>query len=222
MYLYLFQMENNDERQSGKEREDRSVFSERLVRKALQDYSARLRLELPAGILREAAIERTEKGKPFFAGLPASKTIELPSIHFSVSHSGNWWGCLMAGEPVGFDLEAIRERVNYRKIAERFFSKEEREWVKTSGPDTFYDIWVRKEAYVKYLGTGLAEGLNSFSTVEDRKFLKKLIREKDNSGKQLHCYISPLEIGCGVKAAYCCGSGDPVKAKIDLEPWNID
>lgn len=222
MYLYLFHRENKDERQPGEEREDRPGFSERLVRRALQDYCARLRLELPAEALREAAIERTEKGKPFFSELSAPKRNGLPSIHFSVSHSGSWWGCLMAGEPVGFDLEAIRKRVNYRKIAQRFYSEEESEWVEASGSDTFFDIWVRKEAYVKYLGTGLSEGLSSFSTVEGGGFLPKVILEKCKTREQLHCYISPIDIGCGVKAAYCSGSGNPVKARIDLKSLEID
>ncbi|MDD3168662.1 MAG: 4'-phosphopantetheinyl transferase superfamily protein [Eubacteriales bacterium] len=220
MFLYLFQSDKKDGRQNNGEQKDRSAFSERLVRKALRDYSERQLLELPPGVLSEAVIVRTKKGKPFFSGLPAVERDgeEPPAIYFSVSHSGNRWGCLMAAEPVGFDLEVIREGVHYMEIAQRFFTEEECEWIVEAGADAFFDVWVRKEAYVKYLGTGLAEGLDSFSVVGSEGLSPKVILKKSGTGNQLHGSIGKVEIDCGIKAAYCSGSGVPVKAVIDLVP----
>lgn len=224
MYLYLVQKEEKDERQNGRDQEDRSVFGERLVRKALYDYCDRQRLGIPDHTLRDIAIERTEKGKPYFTGPPATGPAEesngLPGICFSVSHSGNWWGCLMAAEPIGFDMEAIRKEVHYEKIAQRYFTEAERDWILAAGTDAFFDVWVRKEAYVKFLGTGLAEGLDSFSVVENGRLSQAVIRRENKTGNQLPCYVGTLNISDEVKAAYCCGSGKPVKAIIDLEGRN--
>lgn len=217
MYLYLYNGTNKDDLLNGKEQENRSGFSDRLVRKALQAYFEKEKPEIPKEVLRETVIERTEKGKPFFFGLQAAGQGGIPEVHFSVSHSGNWWGCLMAAEPVGFDLEMIREKVNYEKIARRFFTVDECALILTTGADAFFDVWVRKEAYVKYLGSGLAEGLDSFSVVENGVLLSRVLSRKNRTENHLPCYVRTIEIGSGVKGAYCSGSGNPVKKIYTLE-----
>ena len=217
MYLYLYHSDNRDKKQKGKEQETRSDFSDRLVRKALREYCQHQQLLIPDEELREPIIERDGKGKPYFAGLSAAGLQGRPPIHFSVSHSGSWWGCLMAEEPVGFDIEVPRESLNYIKIAQRFFTKEEWEWILIAGLDAFYDVWVRKEAYVKYLGSGLAEGLDSFSVIEYGKFSTQVISRKCDCRNHLPCFIRPCEIGDRVKAAYCSASGNPIKAMLSLE-----
>lgn len=199
MYLYLYHRESNEKGQNS-ERESRAAFHERLIRQALEDYMDRNGCILPDEILSAVPIAREEKGKPYF--------LDLPAVHFSASHSAGWWGCLMAGEPVGFDLEVCREKVGYEKIARRFFAEEECDLILNAGREAFFDVWVRKEAYVKYLGSGLAEGLASFSVAENGRLSSQVIRSRTP------CYLHACEIGTGVKAAYCCASGDPVKATI--------
>jgi 4'-phosphopantetheinyl transferase len=196
MVLYLYYNENKGERQS-----------ESLVRKALSDYCMRQLPEIPAESLAAIEIAREEKGKPFFQKLPADRCGRIPQVHFSVSHSGNWWGCLMADEPVGFDIEVCRDKVSHEKIAGRFFTEAEADLILAGGPDVFFDVWVRKEAYLKYLGTGLAGGLDSFTVAENGRLLDQ-VKE---------CFIRPVKIGDGVKASYCSCSGDPVKAVVSLE-----
>lgn len=208
MYLYLYYSENMD-RQTG--------FSEKLVRKALSDYCGRRLPEIPAELLTKIAIAREEKGKPHFQGLPAGRDGKTPPVHYSVSHSGNWWGCLMADEPVGFDMEVCRNRIDHEKIARRYFADEESALILSGGADAFFDVWVRKEAYVKYLGTGLSVGLGSFTVSENGRLLDQVaIKRNEECGRPL-CFIRSVEIGEGVKAAYCSKSGDPVKAVVSLE-----
>jgi len=203
MYLYLYHSENRD--------------SDVLVRKALREYCGIQKIKLTDEELRDIVIEREGKGKPCFAGLSTAGDQGNPVIHFSLSHSGSWWGCLMAEEPVGFDLEVCREKVNYEKIAQRFFTKEECELILAEGLDAFYDVWVRKEAYVKYLGTGLAEGLDSFSVIKDGERSPEVISKKSKAQDRLPCFIRQCEIQDGVKAAYCSVSGNPINATITLE-----
>ena len=123
----------------------------------------------------------------------------------------------MAEEPVGFDIEVPRESVNYVKIAQRFFTKEEWEWILIAGQDAFYDVWVRKEAYVKYLGSGLAEGLDSFSVIEYGKLSTQVTSRKSDGRNHMPCFIRPCEIRDGLKAAYCSTSGNPIKAMLSLK-----
>jgi phosphopantetheinyl transferase len=182
---------------SGGTPESRSALSERLSRQALSDYAARKGLGFAAETLRNAAIEKGAMGKPCFAGLPS------PQVHYSVSHSGPWWGCLMAAEPVGFDLEVRREGVSWEKIARRFFTEAERALVLAGGPDAFFDVWVRKEACVKYLGSGLARSLSAFSVAEDGGFSPQVTLDPGH----LRCAVRPCKVAGGVKAAYCC-AGD--------------
>jgi phosphopantetheinyl transferase len=49
------------------------------------------------------------------------------------------------------------------KIAKRFFAPEEAEMLLPDPTGAFFPIWTKKEAYVKWTGRGLAEGLSSFS-----------------------------------------------------------
>ncbi len=42
------------------------------------------------------------------------------------------------------------------------------------GEDGFWNLWVMKEAYVKYLGTTLAKGLQQYSMVENGRLRKEI------------------------------------------------
>jgi len=102
---------------------------------------------------------REEKGKPFFP--------EYPHIHFSISHSGDFWACAFSGEPVGFDLQ-IKEPRDFEGIAKRFFCPEEIRVLaeKNHCTDAFYPMWTAKESYVKFLGRGINGKLNDFDVTK--------------------------------------------------------
>lgn len=105
----------------------------------------------------ELAIALDEYGKPFAAG--------RENIHFNVSHSGKWVVCCVDALPVGIDIELVKP-VDIR-IAERFFSRSEQEaLLSKKAPEReafFYELWTLKESYIKALGKGLSEPLDSFS-----------------------------------------------------------
>lgn len=180
MVLYVCQIDPMQDRNS-------------LITKALKDYNNRKSLALNEESMESAVIIRDSKGKPYFQDL---------GVHFSVSHSGHWWSCLMSGEPVGLDIEVLRERENFLKIAERFFTKEESEFVEQNGIESFFEIWVRKEAYIKYVGTGISEGLSSFAVVKDSKFLNH-IKQSFQGNEKKEGYLKSIEISPELKAAFC-------------------
>jgi 4'-phosphopantetheinyl transferase len=138
MYLYLHQSENMNRRQNSPAGEELAAFREKLIRQALHDYCTRKKQPAAYEALKDAPIKKEPKGKPYFADESMNNRKKFPPIHFSVSHSGDWWGCLMADEPVGFDLEVCREKVNYEKIARRFFTAEEHDWILSMGREALF------------------------------------------------------------------------------------
>lgn len=208
MYLYLCQKTETQNLRGGPY--SSSGFSEAMVRKALRDYCVRRKLLLTEQELAGMVIRRGVKGKPYFSD--GSEIVNgAKAIHFSVSHSGDYWGCLMADEPVGFDMEVIREKVQYKKIAHRFFAAEECEMIRAEGRESFFEVWVRKEAYVKYLGTGLSEGLSGFSVVSGGGLSQRVMHGTN-------CFLGACTVHDGVKAAYCCSGSKPLEDTIWLEP----
>jgi phosphopantetheinyl transferase len=86
------------------------------------------------------------------------------------------------------------------KIANRFYNDDEISYINTHGEDAFYQIWVRKEAYIKYLGKGLSFGLKNVSTIQDNRFLQKFSDafiaeiQTNESWYGAYCSTSPLFI----------------------------
>lgn len=97
---------------------------------------------------------RNQQGKPY---LPDNN-----SYHFSLSHSNGLIAFSEHSRPIGLDVEFIKPHP--RRTAERFFTNSERQYINSSPlPEiAFYEIWTSKEAYIKYLGTGLSTPLSSF------------------------------------------------------------
>lgn len=219
MYLYLYHGEAEEQEKA--QIQKTSSRGELLVRKAFEDYRTRQRNETENAGFDLAAVDpeqirifRTEKGKPYFS-MDDEGTELLHPVQYSVSHSGDWWGCLMAEEAVGFDLEVYRDRVNYEKIAKRFFAGEEYKYVQKHGLTGFFELWVRKEAFVKYLGIGLSLGMNRFSVVKDGRLAEKTAVSGNENGTS--CFLFPCEVQEGFKAAYCCGSGRVLEEIIFLK-----
>ena len=135
---------------------DRQHQTEELVVKAAEAFAEETNLKL-GDMSRE--ILRAEKGKPHFKELP---------LQFSVSHTEDLWVCLISdGEnPVGVDIQKIKE-TRQERIAERYFTDEEKEYLNEKRECAFFEIWTRKEAYAKYTGRGLTKELAEISTLDN-------------------------------------------------------
>ncbi len=99
------------------------------------------------------------KGKPHFEN--------LPEVHFNISHSGHYVVCAASETEVGIDVERVR-KVNLR-VAERFFSEAEIADLMASKEEDrvqyFITLWTLKESYLKAVGRGLTQHLNSFTVI---------------------------------------------------------
>lgn len=95
-----------------------------------------------------------EHGKPFF-------TLR-PSIHYNITHSGEYVACIFAGREVGLDIQVHRE-VNYQRILQRTVPQEMiHEILEADDPmKAFYTQWVLREAYIKWTGEGLSRDLRT-------------------------------------------------------------
>lgn len=101
-------------------------------------------------------IMRNAHGKPYFEN--------FPNFYFNVSHSGDLTVIAVSEQNVGIDAEKLR--IPNLKVAKRFCEDEYAYINKTPTPTAFFEIWTKKEAYLKYLGTGISGGLKSFSVLD--------------------------------------------------------
>ncbi|MDD2217437.1 MAG: 4'-phosphopantetheinyl transferase superfamily protein [Eubacteriales bacterium] len=144
-------------------------------------------------------VKRGEHGKPYFDSPDAP--------YFSVSDSGQLWVCAVANQEVGIDIQEVKDK-DYTDLAKRFFTEEEAEFVRLYGKEGFFLLWTRKEAYVKYKGTGLKEGLSSFSVVKDNAVVYWM---EDGDAK---CFFKDINFGNGIICTVC--SGEPEEAEVRL------
>ncbi|MFJ6836215.1 4'-phosphopantetheinyl transferase family protein [Streptomyces sp. NPDC091209] len=88
-------------------------------------------------------------------GRPALRT---PGVHFSLSHSGDLVLVALAGAPVGVDVEELATAEAVRSAHRALHAAEAEELARLPVHErqaAFTRTWVRKEAYLKGIGTGL-------------------------------------------------------------------
>lgn len=121
---------------------------------------------------QELVFEKGEKGKPYLKG--------EENYHFSLSHTGHCIGLAYGETPLGLDLEKIEEV--REKIAERYYLPEEREYISNNPhkENAFYEIWTRKEAFLKMTGEGLSRALDSFCVIGDPNYDSRIIEAEDH------------------------------------------
>lgn len=105
---------------------------------------------------------RTPEGKPYLPG--------REDFHFNLSHSGQWVVIAWGSRPMGIDVETLSMDEGKEQLARRFFSSDEQAYLfAVEGQDRarrFFEIWTKKESYLKYLGTGINRPLNAFSVLD--------------------------------------------------------
>ena len=129
---------------------ENSRQSHTLLYRAAARYSGLSQPEL-------GSVETTPQGKPFFP--------HHPRLHFSISHSGDWWVCGFSSCPLGLDLQLHRTHVSPDKLSRRFFHPLEHAFLEERDYVPFFDLWCAKESWVKYTGRGFYDPPESFSVV---------------------------------------------------------
>ena len=118
-------------------------------------------------------LERNANGKPYVAG--------HPDFYFNISHAGEYVVLAYSEEPVGVDIERIREQ--NERVAKRCFTESENQFIfnRETGDiseeksndinSRFYQLWTMKEAYLKLTGQGISVPLNSFEIDPEKQMV---------------------------------------------------
>lgn len=83
-----------------------------------------------------------------------------PQWQLSISHSGDWVGCALATQAVGFDLEAPRRRRDIAGLVALCCTPGEQRRFEGLDEDAcaalFYELWTVKESWIKRRREGIA------------------------------------------------------------------
>lgn len=86
-----------------------------------------------------------------------------PDFQYNISHTRDAIMIGFSKKSIGVDIEKVTS--HDLKIAERFFHRNELEYILSKNIDRdkyFYEVWTKKEAYIKWIGKGLSIPLISF------------------------------------------------------------
>lgn len=118
------------------------------------------------GITERPVFEYSEHGKPQIVG--------HPDIHFNISHCREAVLCVVSDQPVGCDIESIRE---YKESLARYTMNdtELEKILHSPHPEqAFIRLWTMKEALLKLTGEGIRNdikdvltGHEAFQTIEN-------------------------------------------------------
>jgi 4'-phosphopantetheinyl transferase len=163
---------------------DRWVRSRALLRLSL---SKRLGVRPESLSFRSGAC-----GKPW---LP-----QHPECHFNLSHSADFVAVAVGPEPVGIDIEHLRDNLPVASLATHAFQPQEAEAIKaaSNGQRLFYHLWTAKEAVMKCTGRGMSLPPSDIavSLVDDSP------RSARCNGGSLFSLLSlPFPMGCALTAA---------------------
>ena len=119
------------------------------------------------GITENPIFEYNEHGKPSIVG--------HPEIFFNLSHCKEAAVCVVSDQPIGVDVESIRE---YKENLVRYTMNDEEISQISSAENpavAFIRLWTMKEATMKLIGTGIS---NDMKTVIDNHLYQYTTIEK--------------------------------------------
>jgi 4'-phosphopantetheinyl transferase len=199
------------------------LISRALLRRALGRY-------LGIGA-REVRFRTTANGKPELAANSVlhydnygGDNYRDDNLRFNLSHTeGVTVFALARHRQVGIDVERIRKDTNAMELAERFFSHNEVQWLRSQPAaeqiPAFFTCWTGKEAYIKAHGEGLSMPLNGFGVLP--------VAGGADSELQLQVYDDPqeskrwsiwqLELGSGLRAALAV-AGERCRVRVGRWP----
>jgi 4'-phosphopantetheinyl transferase len=151
-------------------------------------------------------------GKPSLAG--------NESLQFNMSHSHEvGLVAVTRNAAVGVDVEHIRADFASDEIARRFFSRLEVETFNSLPKEdqvaAFFQCWTRKEAYIKAIGKGLSQPLDSFDVTLAPADPAALLRPGDED--TLTWSFSDIDVGPDYASALLV-EGTPSQ----ISYWHLD
>lgn len=149
-------------------------------------------------------------GKPEFC----SKEGEQP-LHFSLSHTEGAVMCVLTDRPVGADIQKIPP---YRERTVRYYASEQEYRILQERENPTMEaalLWTMKEAYLKYLGTGIS------SRLPDLDFSGVLLSGKVSESAGLSFYGLHFQTGAWGDGLYTVCGLEEEEAPLVLEEESI-
>ena len=169
----------------------------------------RARFVVARGVLRQLlgrylGLDPAELG--FDYGEHGKPALSSGELQFNMSHSHEMALYAIAlDRQIGVDIEWPRTTVAYDHIAARFFSVREQaalaERPEIERRAAFYNIWTRKEAYLKARGDGISAGLDTFCVSSDAE--ARLLHSDAGATELARWKMTALTPAPGYVAALC-------------------
>lgn len=141
----------------------RAEYALRYHREPDRRLSVAVVLLLMEGLEKEYGLA----GPPVFAFGPNGKPFlaDHPEIHFNLSHCPRAALCVLGDAPVGCDIEAVPNELDW-DVCRHCFNDAEQASIRASDnpPLAFTEHWTRKEAFLKWTGEGLCDDLPGLFT----------------------------------------------------------
>jgi len=137
------------------------------------------------------------------------------TLRFNLSHTkGRTALAVVEQREIGIDVEQIRSQADAARIAERFFSAQERRALRQVPADhldrAFFRCWTRKEAYIKARGEGLSIPLQDFDvSLEDHA--ARLLSTRPDPEEANRWMLYDVRLAPGYAAALAVAT-DPVES----------
>ena len=146
-------------------------------------------------------------------------------VEFNLSHSDRY--ALVAFSEkrfLGVDLEKHNERVNAEAIASSYLSVQERKQMfaqpSARRQQTFFRIWVLKEAFMKYTGLGMSLPLDQFSVDIEKPAQTRLLSVDEKFQQFERCDLFDLVAPAGFSAALAVQRTDSIVASENIHQFN--
>ena len=111
--------------------------------------------------LSQEDFKKNPNGKPFID--------KNPDFHFNISHSKSAVAVAFSEKPIGVDIEKLR--TTDPRVAKRFFTEKEQEYILQNPDIRFFEIWTKKEAAIKQKGLAIKD-IKNISTENTETFFK--------------------------------------------------
>jgi len=164
-----------------KQHRDRFIAGRGILRQLLANY-----LQLKS---EQVIFEYSDRGKPHIASW-----LNQDSLQFNISHSQNL--ALYAfnyQRIIGVDLEYIKDKIEYKQLAKRFFSNQELQLINSYPSEEqktiFFQLWTAKEAYLKATGYGLSGSLDKIEFTLNKNSKLSLIATKQDPQQIPHWLV---------------------------------
>jgi 4'-phosphopantetheinyl transferase len=156
----------------------------------------------------------SKHGKPSLADISRN-------LRFNLSHSDHFGILAVTTEnDIGADIEKIRYEVETDKLAERFFSLNERRDLRDMETNqrakAFYRGWACKESLLKAWGTGLSRPLHSFDVELRSDHPAALLATRPDAGEAKRWSLRMLDVAEGFASAIAVGAEIQ---QVSLKPW---